>query len=61
MGRDDLLPQETSLRRSQQRMDEAFCDAMFKAIDTGQEFPPAAISTEPQAPKIPYPDPRVNR
>jgi hypothetical protein len=47
MRRDDLLPQETSLRRNQQRMDEAFCDAMFKAIDTGQECPPTAISTEP--------------
>jgi hypothetical protein len=44
---DEFTFDDVRMRRSLVEMDEAFCAAMFKAIDAGQECPPTTICTEP--------------
>jgi hypothetical protein len=44
---DELQLEELSIRRMQEKMDEAFCDAMQRAIDAGNENTPVAISKQP--------------
>jgi hypothetical protein len=44
---DELQLEELSIRRMQEKMDEAFCDAMQRAIDAGNENTPIAISKQP--------------
>jgi hypothetical protein len=45
--RDELIIEEMAVRAIQERMDEAFRAAMQKAIDTGEEDTPTAISKKP--------------
>jgi hypothetical protein len=45
--RDELIIEEMAVRAIQERMDEAFRAAMQKAIDTGEENTPTAISKKP--------------
>jgi len=47
MTRDELVIEELSTRRIQEKMDDAFCDAMHRAIKAGQEFAPNVVSTAP--------------
>jgi hypothetical protein len=44
---DELLIEELSLRRTQEKMDDAFCDALQRAIDAGVENAPAVVSKRP--------------
>jgi hypothetical protein len=45
--RDELFIEEMSLRLAQEKMDEAFCAAMQRAIDAGEENTPSAVSNKP--------------
>jgi hypothetical protein len=36
-----------SIRRTQEKMDEAFCDAMQRAIDAGAEHTLTVVSKQP--------------
>ena len=52
--RDELIIEEMSTRATQEKMDDAFREAMHRAIRTGQEFVPTVVSTEPgtRRPKV---------
>ncbi len=54
MTRDELIIEEMSTRATQEKMDDAFREAMHRAIRTGQEFVPTVVSTEPgtRRPKV---------
>jgi hypothetical protein len=45
MTADDVTLEELRIRASLEKMDEAFCIAMLKAIGSGEERAPTAIST----------------
>jgi hypothetical protein len=47
MMRDEVVLEEVRMRAYLVKMDEAFCAAMLKAIDAGEECAPTAICTEP--------------
>jgi hypothetical protein len=47
MMMDELQLEELSIRRTQERMDEAFCAAMQKAIDAGTEHTLTVVSKQP--------------
>jgi len=51
---DELTIEEFRMRATQQTMDEAFRDAMHRAISAGQEFAPTVVSKEPgtRMPKV---------
>ena len=44
---DELLFEELSLRRTQEKMDDAFCEALQRAIDAGAESAPTVVSKKP--------------
>jgi hypothetical protein len=44
---DELLFEELSLRRTQEKMDDAFCDALQRAINAGAEKAPSVVSKQP--------------
>jgi hypothetical protein len=44
---EELLLEEVSLRMTQERMDDAFCTAMQRAIDAGEENTPTVVSKKP--------------
>jgi hypothetical protein len=44
---DDIKIEEARIRAAQEKMDEAFCDAMHRAIRTGQETVPTVVSRAP--------------
>ena len=44
---DDLHLEELSLRMTQEKMDDAFCAAMQRAIDAGAEDTPTVVSKKP--------------
>jgi hypothetical protein len=44
---DEVLNEEERIRTWLVKMDDAFCAAMFKAIEAGDERAPTAICTEP--------------
>jgi hypothetical protein len=52
--RDELIIEDMSTRASQEKMDDAFREAMYRAIRAGQEFVPTVVSTEPgtRRPKV---------
>ena len=52
--RDELIIEEMSTRATQQKMDDAFREAMHRAIRIGREFVPTEVSTEPgtRRPKV---------
>jgi hypothetical protein len=54
MTRNELIIEEISTRATQEKMDDAFREAMHRAIRTGQEFVPTVVSTEPgtKRPKV---------
>ena len=47
MMRDEIILEEIHMREYLVKMDEAFCAAMLKAIEQGEERAPTAICTEP--------------
>jgi hypothetical protein len=47
MMMDELQLEELSIRRTQEKMDEAFCAAMQKAINRGTEHTLTAVSKQP--------------
>ena len=47
MMRDESLMEEEDARAYLVKMDDAFCAAMFKAIEAGEECAPTAVCTEP--------------
>jgi hypothetical protein len=47
MRDDELFSEEMSLRAVQEKMDEAFCAAMQRAIDAGEENTPTVVSKKP--------------
>jgi hypothetical protein len=47
MRDDELFSEEMSLRAVQEKMDEAFCAAMQRAIDAGDENTPTIVSKKP--------------
>jgi hypothetical protein len=47
MMRDESAMEEEDVRAYLVRMDDAFCVAMFKAIEAGEERAPTAVCTEP--------------
>jgi hypothetical protein len=51
---DELTIEEFRMRATQEKMDEAFRDAMHRAIKAGQELVPTVVSTEPgtRSPKV---------
>jgi hypothetical protein len=51
---DELVLEEKSLRALQRKMDNAFCAAMQRAINAGEENTPTVVSTKPgtKKPKI---------
>jgi len=51
---DELVLEEKSLRAMQQKMDNAFCAAMQRAINAGEENTPTDVSKKPgtKKPKI---------
>jgi len=51
---DEFTLEELRVRATQEKMDDAFRDAMHRAIRTGQEFAPTVVSTEPgtRMPKV---------
>jgi len=51
---DELVLEEKSLRAMQQKMDDAFCAAMQRAINAGKEITPTVVSKNPgtKKPKI---------
>jgi hypothetical protein len=44
---DELLFEELSLRRTQEKMNDAFCDALQRAINAGAEKAPSVVSKQP--------------
>jgi hypothetical protein len=44
---DEMQLEELSIRRTQEKMDEAFCDAMQRAIDAGAEHTLTVVSKQP--------------
>jgi hypothetical protein len=44
---DDLHLEEVSVRVSIEKMDEAFCSAMQRALDAGAEDTPTVVSKKP--------------
>ena len=52
--RDEVMVEEVRMRATQEKMDEAFRDAMHKAIRAGQESVPTVVSTGPSTrrPKV---------
>jgi hypothetical protein len=44
---DELQLEELSIRRTQEKMDEAFCVAMQRAIDAGTEHTLTVVSKQP--------------
>jgi hypothetical protein len=44
---DELQLEELSLRRTQEKMDDAFCEALLKAIGVGAENAPTVVSRQP--------------
>ncbi len=54
MTRDELIIEEMCIRATQEKMDDAFRDAMQRAIRAGQEFVPTVVSKEPgtRRPKV---------
>jgi len=54
MTRDELIIEEISTRATQEKMDDAFRNAMQRAIRTGQEFVPTVVSKVPgtRRPKV---------
>jgi hypothetical protein len=54
MTRDELIIEEMCIRATQEKMDDAFRDAMQRAIRTGQEFVPTVVSKVPgtRRPKV---------
>jgi hypothetical protein len=44
---DELQLEERSIRRNQEKMDEAFCAAMQGAINAGIEHTPTVVSRQP--------------
>ena len=46
MMRDEIVVEEEAVRAYLVKMDDAFCAAMFKAIEAGEERAPTAICTE---------------
>ena len=51
---DEFTIEEARMRAMQEKMDDAFRDAMHRAIRAGQEFVPTIVSTEPgtRMPKV---------
>ena len=51
---DDLTIEEVRMRATQEKMNDAFRDAMHRAISAGQEFAPTVVSKEPgtRMPKV---------
>ena len=51
---DELVLEEKSLRAMQRKMDDAFCAAMQRAINAGEESTPTVVSKKPgtKKPKI---------
>ena len=47
MPRDELVIEDMSIRRSHEKMDDAFREVMRRAIETGTEFVPTVVSTTP--------------
>jgi hypothetical protein len=47
MMRDEIAIEEAGVRAYLVKMDDAFCAAMFKAIEAGEERAPTAVCTEP--------------
>ena len=47
MPRDELVIEDMSIRRSHEKMDDAFREVMRRAIETGKEFVPTVVSTTP--------------
>jgi hypothetical protein len=47
MMRDEIGVEELAVRAYLVKMDDAFCAAMFKAIEAGEECAPTAVCTEP--------------
>ena len=45
--RDELFIEEMSLRRTQEKMDDAFRAALQRAIDAGEESAPTVASKKP--------------
>ncbi len=54
MTRDELIIEEMCIRATQEKMDDAFRDAMQRAIRAGQELVPTVVSKEPgtRRPKV---------
>jgi len=51
---DELILEEKSLRAMQRKMDDAFCAAMQRAINAGEEITPTVVSKKPgtKKPKV---------
>jgi len=51
---DELTIEEFRMRATQEKMNDAFRDAMNRAIKAGQEFVPTVVSKEPgtRSPKV---------
>jgi hypothetical protein len=51
---DELITEERTVRRLQEKMDDAFCAAMQRAINAGEETTPTVVSKKPgtRNPKI---------
>ena len=51
---DEFTIEEARMRAMQEKMDDAFRDAMHRAIRAGQEFVPTIVSAEPgtRMPKV---------
>jgi hypothetical protein len=47
MMRDESAMEEEDVRAYLVKMDDAFCAAMFKAIEAGEERAPTVVCTEP--------------
>lgn len=47
MMKDEFAVEEEDIRTYFVRMDDAFCAAMFKAIEGGEERAPTTVCTEP--------------
>ena len=47
MMMDELQLEELSIRRTQEKLDEAFCAAMQGAINAGTEHTPTVVSKQP--------------
>jgi hypothetical protein len=48
---DEIHLEELSVRMMQEKMDDAFCRAMQKAIKAGKEHTPTVVSKAPGHPK----------